>query len=64
MNVPEDAAHKHVARNGAYCPFCESESIAPWQTEMDGGVIIVAMRCHNCNATWDTLYRLIGVVNR
>lgn len=50
----------YVERHGNHCPVCGSDMIYGEAAETGNGRSVQEMGCHQCHATWNDVYQLIG----
>ena len=51
---------EYVDRSGLVCPVCHSDEITTTDSDHDGSIIYVNIRCYGCNAEWTEQYKLSG----
>lgn len=53
----------YMATGGILCPVCHSQDIEGGAVEIDAGTAYQAVTCHECEAEWSDVYRLVGYDN-
>jgi alkyl hydroperoxide reductase subunit AhpF len=57
-----DEEKEYVNNGGFLCPICKKGPIfADGSVEVDGGVACQGITCESCGASWNDIYRLIGI---
>jgi len=58
----EKRDQEYVNSSGNICPFCKKCTVsADGGVEVDGGVAYQGITCDSCGASWNDIYRLIGI---
>lgn len=58
----EKRSQEYVNDDGFLCPICKKGPIfADGSVEVDGGVAYQGITCESCGASWNDIYRLIGI---
>lgn len=60
---PKLSSDEYVSKLGAQCPFCGGESIVGGEINIDAGCASQEVSCHDCYATWQDVYNLVGYDN-
>ncbi len=61
--LTEAREEKYVKSGGSSCPGCGSSKITAGDIEADGAQAYCNVTCNQCGATWQDLFKLVGIDN-
>ena len=61
LKVDQDRLKKYIDEYGSECPRCHSNQIEGNKEITEEGMHFIAMRCLDCDLSWDEVYYLSGV---